>query len=103
MQRLLSLQANINSNKIRTGLLKPSDFNSLTDAASSIYDAPLWIDDTPNMKLLDLRAQARRMVSKFDVKIIFIDYLGLITFEDKRIPRHEQMGRSQPFPEGPCP
>ena len=91
MQRLLSLQANINSNKIRTGLLKPSDFNSLTDAASSIYDAPLWIDDTPNMKLLDLRAQARRMVSKFDVKIIFVDYLGLITFEDKRIPRHEQM------------
>jgi len=91
MQRLLSLQANINSNKIRTGLLKPSDFNSLTEAASRIYDAPLWIDDTPNMKLLDLRAQARRMVSKFDVKIIFIDYLGLITFEDKRIPRHEQM------------
>ena len=91
MQRLLSIQANINSNKIRTGLLKPSDFNSLTDAASHIYEAPLWIDDTPNMKLLDLRSQARRMVSKFDVKIIFIDYLGLITFEDKRIPRHEQM------------
>ena len=91
MQRLLSIQANIHSNKIRTGLLKPSDFNSLTDAASHIYEAPLWIDDTPNMKLLDLRSQARRMVSKFGVKIIFIDYLGLITFEDKRIPRHEQM------------
>lgn len=72
-------------------MLRASDFKSLTDAAGLIYDAPLWINDTPNISLLDLRAQARRMKSQEDVKIIFVDYLTLVTPEDTRIPRHEQI------------
>ncbi len=91
MQRLLSSEARLDSKKLRTGLLKPSDFQKLTEAAGKIYDAPLYIDDTPNLKLLDLRAQARRMKSQHNVAIIFIDYLTLITSENKDIPRHEQI------------
>jgi replicative DNA helicase len=92
MNRLISSESRINSNKLRSGLLKPSDFHNLTEAAGRIYEAPLYIDDTPNMKILDLRAQARRMLSKEGVKIIFVDYIGLIEPESKNnVPRHEQV------------
>jgi replicative DNA helicase len=92
MQRLLSSEARINSEKLRTGMLRPADFHNLTEAAGRIYEAPLFIDDTPNIKLLDLRAQARRMKSKEGIKILFVDYIGLIEPENKNnVPRHEQV------------
>ena len=92
MNRLIASESRINSEKLRSGMLKPSDFHNLTEAAGRIYEAPLYIDDTPNMKLLDLRAQARRMLSKEGVKIIFVDYIGLIEPESKsNVPRHEQV------------
>ncbi len=92
VQRLVSSESRINSGKIRTGMLKPSDFHSLTEAAGRIYEAPLYIDETPRIKLLDLRARARRMKLKEDVKVIFIDYIGLIEPEYKQnVPRHEQV------------
>ncbi|MBN1686745.1 MAG: replicative DNA helicase [Spirochaetales bacterium] len=92
MQRIVASEARIESNKIRTALLTPADFHSLTDAAARIYEAPLYIEDTPNMKLLDVRAQARRMITQYGAKIIFIDYLTLITPErEGNIPRHEQI------------
>ncbi len=91
MQRLLSSEARIMSNRLRSGFLKPSDFHKLTEAAGKIYEAPLYIDDTPSLKLLDLRALARRMKSKHNVEIIFIDYMTLITSENRDLPRHEQI------------
>jgi len=91
MQRLVASEAKIGSQVIRTGMLKPSDFASLTSAAGRIYEAPLWISDTPGMRLLDLRAQARRMVSQHGVRILFVDYLTLITSENPDLPRHEQI------------
>jgi len=91
MYRLLSSEARINSEKVRSGLIKPSDIQSLMEAASRIYESPLYLVDVPNLKLLDLRALARRMKSEQDVKIIFIDYLGLITHENGDLPRWEQI------------
>jgi replicative DNA helicase len=92
VQRLVSSEARINSEKIRTGMLRPADFHNLTEAAGQIYEAPLYISDTPNIKLLDLRAQARRMRSKEQVQAIFVDYIGLIEPENKvNVPRHEQV------------
>ncbi len=92
MNRLIASESRISSTNLRSGMLKPNDFHNLTEAAGRIYEAPLYIDDTPNMKLLDLRAQARRMLSKEGVKIIFVDYIGLIEPESKsNVPRHEQV------------
>ncbi|GHV79679.1 replicative DNA helicase [Spirochaetia bacterium] len=91
MMRLISSEANIESNKIRSGFLKPSDYHSLQEAAGRIYDAPLYIVDMPNMKLLDLRAQARRLRAQQHVEIIFIDYLTLISSDNYNLPRHEQI------------
>ena len=89
-QRLLSQVASIPGSKLRSGLLKIEDFRKLQDAAGRCYDAPLYIVDTPNMKLLDLRAMARRMRVNQKVEIIFIDYIGLITSENEDAPVYEQ-------------
>lgn len=80
-QRLLSQIARIPGTKLRNGMLKIEDFKKLQDAAGECFNAPLYIVDTPNMKLLDLRAMARRMKVNQKVQIIFIDYIGLITSE----------------------
>lgn len=89
-QRLLSQVARIPSTKLRSGMLKIQDFQALQNAAGMCYDAPLYVVDTPNMKLLDLRTMARRMKSMMDVRIIFIDYIGLITSENADAPMFEQ-------------
>ena len=81
-QRLLSQVARLQSNKLRNGMLNIADFKKLQDAAGLCYNAPLYIVDTPNMQLLDLRATARRMVMNQNVKVIFIDYIGLISLDN---------------------
>ncbi len=91
MQRLLSAEARLPSTRLRSGFLRPADFHKLTEAAARIYEAPMYIEDTPSLKLLDLRAQARRMRHQFQVAIIFIDYLTLISSENLELPRHEQI------------
>jgi replicative DNA helicase len=94
MQRLLSMEARIDSNRIRAGMLSQSEMQTLLDAAGRWYNANLHIVDTPNNKLLNIRALARRMVSVYQVKIIFIDYIGLITLEElagRARPRFEQV------------
>ncbi len=90
-QRLLSQVARISGKKIRTGQLKITELQQINDAAGRVYEAPLYIVDTPNMQLLDLRAMARRMVQKHQVKIIFIDYIGLISTQNSSAPVYEQV------------
>jgi len=89
--RLLASEARINSEKVRSGLIKHADIQGLMDAASRIYEAPLYIVDVPGIKLLDLRSLARRMRSEKDVKVFFVDYLTLITHENSDLPRWEQI------------
>jgi len=94
MLRILSAESRINSNSLRTGLLKSTDFNRIViDTAGRIYDAPLIFQDTPNIPLLDLRSLARKMVSKHGVKIVFVDYIGLVSPENSRQERHEQISQ----------
>ena len=92
-QRLLTQESRISGSKIRSGLLTNGDFQRLQTAAGRCYEAPLFVADTPNMKMLDLRAMARKMRQQYQVQIIFIDYIGLITSENynSNVPRHEQV------------
>ena len=92
-QRLISQIARMSGSRIRSGMMTQAEFQRLQDAAGVLYDAPLCIADTPNMKMLDLRAMARKMKQQYQVKIIFIDYIGLITSENysSNTPRHEQV------------
>ena len=89
-QRFFSQIALIPSSKLRGGTLKVNEFKKLQDAAEICNTAPLYVVDMPNIKLLDLRALARRMVSNYGVQIIFIDYIGLITSENPTAPVYEQ-------------
>jgi replicative DNA helicase len=93
VMRLVSSEARIESTKIRAGLLKSSDFDLIYKAADRIYNAPFYIGETPNMKLMDLRAQARRARIQYKVEIIFIDYIGLISSDNNLIPRYEQVAQ----------
>jgi replicative DNA helicase len=89
--RLISSEARLESEKIRKGILSNSDKAKIFQAAERIYEAPLFIVDTPGMKLLELRSLARRLRFLHDVQIIFIDYLTLITSDNRDMPRHEQI------------
>ena len=91
MLRILSTESHVSAHSIRTGFLKLSDLETIQDAAGRIYEAPLYFVDMPNMRLLDLRAMARRLRTQYGVQIIFIDYLTLITSENTLLPRHEQI------------
>ena len=93
MLRIVSAESRINSNNLRSGRLKHTDFGIIADTAGRIYDAPLVFQDTPNIPLLDLRSLARRMVSKHGVQIVFIDYIGLVSPENTKQDRHEQISQ----------
>jgi replicative DNA helicase len=90
-QRLISSAAQVDGNKMRSGYLTADDFRRITSSIGQFYEIPFYIVDTPNMKLFDIRSQARKLRSKEGVEIIFIDYLGLIGHENSALVRHEQI------------
>ncbi|MCL1811972.1 MAG: replicative DNA helicase [Treponema sp.] len=92
--RLVSSESKVPSEKIRTGFFSSRELGDVQEAAGRIFDAPLYIADTPGMKLLDLRSQARRACSQYNVQIIFIDYISLIGSENRDLPRHEQIAET---------
>lgn len=89
--RIIASEARIDLYRLQRGELRPSDQSGIAYAVSRLYEAPFYIDDTPHISLLDLRAQARRMVNQYKVEVIFIDYISIINVEDKNLPRHEQV------------
>jgi replicative DNA helicase len=89
MLRLLSSEAGIDSHKLRTGFFAHSDFQQIWDAAEIIHTAPLYLVDTPGMTLLKIQAMARMLRIQEKVEIIFIDYIGLISSEDKLKARYD--------------
>ena len=92
MERLLSGHSRVDFTHIRRATLQNREMQAIVDASAALYDSELYIQDTPNMKLMELRAQARRMKLEHDVQVIFIDYIGLMDAEtDSRVPRHEQI------------
>lgn len=77
--RLLSAKSGVDSHKMRTGAFTESDFQKLIRAAGDLGEAQIYIDDTPNLSVLGLRARARRLVRRHEIKCIVIDYLQLLT------------------------
>jgi replicative DNA helicase len=90
-KRIIASESMVDGKNIRSGYLSPSEYARIVHAAGEIYEAPFYIVDMPNMKLLDLRAQARKLRAQQRVEIIFIDYLGLIGSENYNLPRYEQI------------
>jgi replicative DNA helicase len=78
--RMLCSEARVNSSKVRSGYLGERDFPQLAKAAGRLHEAPIYIDDTPAISVLELRAKARRLVRDRSKKIglIVVDYLQLM-------------------------
>ena len=77
-QRLLCAEARVEAYRVRTGRLRAEDWTPLTSAASRIHDAKIWIDDTPSMSILELRAKSRRLKAQQNLDLLIIDYLQLL-------------------------
>lgn len=77
VDRLLSSQADIDAWKITTGNLSEEDFKKLGEAYGVLGDAPLFIDDTPGLKVSEMRTKARRLQLEHGVRLIIVDYLQL--------------------------
>jgi replicative DNA helicase len=77
---MLCSEARVNSSKVRSGYLGERDFPQLAKAAGRLHEAPIYIDDTPAISVLELRAKARRLVRDRSKKIglIVVDYLQLM-------------------------
>lgn len=78
VQRMLCSHAKIDAHKVRTGYLSRSDWPKLTNAAGKLSESPIFIDDSPALTSLELRAKARRLKSRHNVNLIIIDYLQLM-------------------------
>lgn len=79
VNRLISAEAEIDSEKIRKGSLAPHEWEQLHHRIHKLTNAPIFIDDTPALSILELRAKARRLKAQHDIQMIVIDYLQLMT------------------------
>jgi replicative DNA helicase len=77
VDRLLVAQADIDAWKLKTGKLSDDDFTRLSEAMGELAEAPIYIDDTPGMNILEMRTKARRLQMEHGVKLIIMDYLQL--------------------------
>ena len=87
--RMLSAEARVALNNIRAGTLNDEEWARLARRMGEISEAPLFIDDSPNLSLMEIRAKARRLKQRHNLKLIVIDYLQLMT-SGKRVENRQQ-------------
>jgi len=88
--RMLCSRSRVNLRNITSGFLAERDFPKLTGAAGKLANAPLFIDDTAGLSILQLRAKARRMSQQFGIKLFVIDYLQLLHSTARRAENRQQ-------------
>jgi len=91
VQRMLCSHARVDAHKVRTGYLSPSDWPRLTAAAGKLSEAPIFIDDSPSISVMELRAKARRLKAHQDIKLIILDYMQLMRGSGKEENRQQEI------------
>lgn len=76
--RMLCAEARVDSSRLRSGFLNPEDWNRITDAASSLSEAPIFIDDSPDITATSIRTKSRRLKMDKNLGLVVIDYLQLM-------------------------
>ncbi|QJA05401.1 replicative DNA helicase [Thermosulfurimonas marina] len=89
--RMLCAEARVNLQHLRTGRISESEWQRLTFAANKLSRAPIFVDDTPALSILDLRAKARRLMSEHGLGLIIIDYLQLLQSRERRERREQEI------------
>jgi replicative DNA helicase len=87
--RLLSAEARVSLHSMRTGQMGEEDWTRLARRMSEVVDAPLFIDDSPNMSMMEIRAKCRRLKQRHDLRMVIIDYLQLMS-SPKRVENRQQ-------------
>src|SRR4029078_5841349 len=82
--RLLSSVANIDSSRLRSGFLEELDFARIAPAMIDLSEAPVYIDDTPNITSMELRTKARRLQAESGLDLVVVDYLQLMQSSTQR-------------------
>ena len=95
VQRMLCSRARVNLAKTRDGFLSEADFPKLTNAASKLAEAKIFIDDSAGLSILELRAKARRLKAQQDVQLIVVDYLQLLRSTSRRAQDNRQLEISE--------
>jgi replicative DNA helicase len=88
--RMLCSRSRVNLRNVRDGFLAERDFPKLTGAAGKLANAPLFIDDSSGLSILQLRAKARRMSQQYGIKLFVIDYLQLLHSTARRAENRQQ-------------
>jgi replicative DNA helicase len=91
VMRLLSAEAKIKLSDMRSGRMSDDDWTRLARRMSEISEAPLYIDDSPNLTMMEIRAKARRLRQRADLKLVVVDYLQLMTSGKKFESRQQEV------------
>ncbi len=89
VQRMLCSQARIDSQALRTGHLEENDWRKLTMAVNRLAEAPIFVDDNAGITIMELRSKIRRLKSKYDLSLVIIDYIQLMSY-DRRMENRQQ-------------
>ena len=89
VMRLLSAEAQVPLHHMRAGSMSDSDWTKLANKMGVVSEAPLFIDDSPNMTLMEIRAKCRRLKQRHDLRLVIVDYLQLMT-SGKRVESRQQ-------------
>lgn len=89
--RMLASEAKVDSQRLRKGFLGETDWPKLTTAAGKLSDAPIFIDDTPAISVLEMKAKTRRLKAEKGLGLIVLDYLQLMRGKDTSAPREQEI------------
>lgn len=93
VQKLLCAEARVSSHRLRTGRLSEEEWKRLSAWTGKLAEAPIYIDDTPGISILELRAKARRAKAEYNIGLIVIDYLQLMTTLERTDNREQEIAR----------
>jgi len=88
--RLLSAEARVLLHHMRTGQMVEDDWTRLSRRTSAVADAPLFIDDSPNMSIMEIRAKCRRLKQRHGLRLVIVDYLQLMGSPQRRVENRQQ-------------
>jgi replicative DNA helicase len=89
--RMLCSEAKVNAQKARTGFLSERDWPKLINAAGNLSEALIFIDDTPALSVMEIRAKARRLKSKYDLGLVLVDYMQLMRGRGRNESREQEI------------
>jgi len=93
VERLLCSEARVDLQKLRKGRLQSDEFSRLATAAAHLNQAGIWIDDTPGISVLEMRAKARRLKSETDLQMVILDYMQLMSSSGKAESRVQEVSQ----------